>query len=237
MSIIKGHPVNLPRSTKYGSDYIFFYSLKNRREVHAESQLEHAAFTFFEVCPSIKAYTEHPGTESIYDEEGKVVTTIFDALLEFTDDSLALVEIKYESDLNGDSESATRAEKQIRAQYQIAREKDIKYFVITDKMLFGPKAKANNELFMYRRLWEIKTNVVKEQAKPILDTIIKEGEMTLMDLLPEVDSYSTLLDIVTYLHVTGKAVMDIDDTEICYQTKIRAERRKLDAKKQRNLLV
>lgn len=214
----KGMAVNLPRAKNYGSDYIFFFSRKNMCEVHAESQLEHAVFIGFEMDPDIRSYTAHPVI--IAGEELLSESPIFDALVEYKDGHKELIEVKYESDISGDSERATQAHAQIERQKNLASALGIEHRVITDQDVFGDPARHANNLFMYIKLRHMNKNVVNEKAKEVIE-VLSDGEVHTADTLIEcAGSYDDLLDILVFLLSEGRITADIGNTPLSYATEV-----------------
>lgn len=219
MSYIKGHPVNLPRSKHFGSDYVFFYSLKNMREVHAESQLEHAAFIHLEMDKDVIGYDEHPCVgfgDSVF--EG---SPIYDALVRYADGTCTLVEVKYESDLTGDSKEAVRAKEQILKQQQFAEMVGARHRIIIDKDLFGPPALAANELFMYQRMRTMSRSITGNQARYVID-VLTDGEVhKAEELLGYTGGADTLMNILVLLLYERKIEADIENTPISFRSPVR----------------
>ena len=77
-------PVNIPRSTHYGSNYYEFLSRKLKRTVRAFSSLEYWNQICLEMDYQVEKYCEQPLEAEVY-YDGKTYKTVFDIWVKYRD--------------------------------------------------------------------------------------------------------------------------------------------------------
>lgn len=106
----------------------FFSSYKNQKQIDFESKLEHDFYLSLEFNEKIKSYQEQPfKIYYVYDNKKRPYTP--DTLVNYTDGTQKVFEVKPKEKIDNDSELQEKIELQ---KQKIEDEKDLKLYVFTD---------------------------------------------------------------------------------------------------------
>ncbi|CAK7044074.1 TnsA endonuclease N-terminal domain-containing protein [Tissierella sp.] len=125
------NPINMTRGSHYGSNYWEVYSKKINRNVKLFSNLEFENFLSIELNPEIEYFCEQPlEVEVVIDGDKK--KAIFDMWVKYKDGSEEFQEVKYLSEINGDTEKSVRTNRQIEIQKKWCADNIQNYVIRTD---------------------------------------------------------------------------------------------------------
>ena len=136
-------PVEMPRGSHYGSDYWIVYSYKLGRNVHLYSMLEYANFIILEMNSSVEFFCEQPLKIQANLSHTKK-SSVFDFWVYYKNGSSEFQEVKYSSELIGNSNAALRSQNQIQFQKEWCKSNGYEYKVITEKNLYDKPFKIQN---------------------------------------------------------------------------------------------
>lgn len=108
-------PIEMKRSMRYGNNYWEVYSPKLKRNIRLFSDLEYDNWLHIETNPNIVSFCEQPLKVKIL-HDGKMRETIFDMWILYNNKVEEFQEVKYISELNGNSSKSKRSIKQIELQ-------------------------------------------------------------------------------------------------------------------------
>ena len=139
---MKFQPVPLKRNAHYGSNYWEVYSPKIKRNVRLFSDLEYDHWVSVETNPQIKAFCEQP-LHIIEYIDGKRRESIFDMWVQWTDETEAFIEVKYEKDLLSTFKNQRTLE-QIKTQQTWCQRHGYEHVIQTEKQIRGNPVYLSN---------------------------------------------------------------------------------------------
>ena len=122
------------RGTHYGNNFFITYSRKLSRVVKLFSNLEYYNFLMAEMDPEIIEFCEQ-FDEIRFPIQQTEVTFIPDMITEDIRGRLRVKEVKYEAELTGQSDSAKRSQRQIKAESSWCREMGYGFDLVTEQEL------------------------------------------------------------------------------------------------------
>lgn len=205
-------PIDIPRSTHYGSNFYTVYSNKIHRICHFYSNLEYYNFLSLEINPKVDKFCEQPLKIELL-QENKLKHAIFDMWVLYRDGKEELQEVKYSDELIGDDPESLRSQEQIRREECWCKDNNIDFVIRTDKTI--PKGRfflnnANTIAAHLRRY--IPTDDVYYNTK-IIDALKQYGTLTLEELV-----HNYLLPINSEIsHLCYMYEKGLIDMNICSQ--------------------
>ena len=213
-------PIDIPRSTHYGNNYFAVYSNKIHRICHFYSNLEYYNFLSLEINPKVSSFCEQPLKIKLL-QENQVKHAIFDMWVCYRDGRDELQEVKYASELTGDSPEALRSQEQIRREESWCKDNNIDFVIRTDKTISKGRYFLNNANTIAAHL---RRYIPTEEAyynPKILNTLKQYGTLTLEELI-----YNDLLPIkyeishLCYMYEKGLITMNINNQPLGYKTEV-----------------
>lgn len=128
------NPIEMVRGTHYGNNFFITYSRKLSRVVKLFSNLEYYNFLMAEMDPEIIEFCEQ-FDEIRFPIQQTEVTFIPDMITEDIRGRLRVKEVKYEAELTGQSDSAKRSQRQIKAESSWCREMGYGFDLVTEQEL------------------------------------------------------------------------------------------------------
>ena len=128
------NPIEMVRGTHYGNNFFITYSRKLSRVVKLFSNLEYYNFLMVEMDPEIVEFCEQ-FDEIRFPVQQTEVTFIPDMITEDIRGRLRVKEVKYEAELTGQSDSAKRSQRQIKAESGWCREMGYGFDLVTEQEL------------------------------------------------------------------------------------------------------
>lgn len=213
-------PIDMPRGTHYGNNYYAVYSAKLHRVCHFYSNLEYFNFLSLEINPMVEKFCEQPMKINII-QENKLQHAIMDMWVLYRDGREELQEVKYSSELTGDSLEALRSQEQIRREKLWCQENHIDFIIRTEKSISQGRFFLNNANIMAARLRRyIPTedkfynprviNVLKKYEKVTIEELINNG------LLP----LNSEIDHLCYMYEKGLIDMNISNQPLGNKTEV-----------------
>ena len=158
----------------------YFYSVKNRRNIDFESQLEKKFYLTFEFNDEIERYQEQPvKVETALN--GRKITYIPDCLIYFKPElnkNPLLVEIKYLKEIKEKKEKIVN---KVKAVSKYCKENGFLFKIFTDKKL--DETYINNIKFLYRYSERPKSNGKYEEYENRIYSVLYGNDLTVGELL------------------------------------------------------
>lgn len=212
-------PVDMPRGTHYGSNYWLFNSVKCHKTVAAFSNLEYENLLSLEMNHEVEYFCPQPlKTPVVID--GKTSETVFDVYVVYKNETEEMQEVKYSSELEGDSKKAKRSQEQIIKQkawcaqnginYQIRTEKEIEageFFIRNLSILAAKNRRFCNAIVSEKALMAY----VEDKVNPTIGMLKSSGLLT--------SSFGT--DFLAHLYYQGKILFsDIENKPLTNSTEV-----------------
>lgn len=205
-------PLDMPRGSKYGSDYFVAYSYKLRRSIKLYSNLEYKNWLTLEMNPTVKTFCEQPYEAKML-VNGKKKRTIFDMWVCYVDGREEFQEIKYSTYLTGTDKYSVRSQEQIQFQEKWCKLCNMPYVVWTEKEIEPGPFFIENLLHLSSRIkryshalantfYENIQKVVSTHSCPIISLSQKFGT-TISD--------NELLSIMAFAYYDGLITMNLND--------------------------
>ncbi len=125
-------PIDMPRGTHYGNNYWIFESRKLHRRVTAFSNMEYENLLTLEMNPEVEYFCEQPCKVTVF-VGGKEVNTVFDVYVVYKDGREEFQEVKYQEELDSDTDKGERSRNQLVAQKMWCLQNGFDYNLRTDK--------------------------------------------------------------------------------------------------------
>ena len=144
-------PLDMPRSTHYGSNYYVVRSTKNHRQCKFFSTLEYYNYLTLETNPEVESFCEQPlKIEVVIDNEVK--HAIFDMWVKYKDGIEEFQEVKYTAELSGMDSAAVRSQEQIRREEKWCQDNNVGFKVRTEKDIIKGRFYIQNLQIISARL-------------------------------------------------------------------------------------
>lgn len=203
-------PIQMPRNTKYGSNYWNATSRKINRRVEFFSDLEYDHWILVESNPAITSFCEQPlKIKHLY--KGEIVTFVFDMWLLFSDGTEKFIEVKYERDLDPNNPKSIKTIRQTSAQEDWCYKNNKPYEIMTDsKIRSNPLLLSNlKQIVSYSRNRTAPNELDQYQINRIVRNrriTMKEIEHELFHLAPQ-----RILETICNLIYTGHVQANISN--------------------------
>lgn len=208
-------PINMKRSSKFGSNYWEVYSPKLKRNVRLFSDLEYENWLFIETNPKIISFCEQPLEIKGY-VDGKLKKSIFDMWVLYDDDTEEFQEVKYQAQL---IDINSRSSKQIQLQKQWCIENNYSYIVRTDSEIRKNKVYLDT---LKQVISEVRnSNSINNNHIDKVLNLIRLKKISLKDLIQITGfSYAYIVNIVCILIYNGLCEILNKDISICFETEV-----------------
>lgn len=213
-------PIDMPRSTHYGSNFYTVYSRKNNRVMNFYSNLEYYNYLNLEANSNVKSYCEQP-YKIDFVQDGKLKHAIFDTWVEYWDGTSEFQEVKYSRELSGDDPVSLRSIEQIRREEAWCEENNIKFVIRTEKELEkGPFYIQNLNAIVARFRRYIPSE--SEFYNPrIINALDLNGPLFIEDLVKnKLLPINNEMNHICYLYCKGIIDMNIQDKLLDYKAKV-----------------
>ncbi len=212
--------IDMPRGTHYGNNYYIVYSKKIHRVCHFYSNLEYFNFLSLEISPIVEKFCEQPMKIEII-QENKLQHAIIDMWVLYRDGREELQEVKYSSELTGNSPQAIRSQEQIRREELWCRDNNIDFVVRTDKSIPQGQFFLNNANTMAAHLRRYTPTEEKFYNPKILCTLEKYGKLSIEDLINNnLLPLNSEIDHLCYMYEKGLINMNIGNQPLGYKTEV-----------------
>ena len=213
-------PIEMPRSTHYGNNYFAVYSNKLHRICHFYSNLEYFNFLSLEINPKVKKFCEQPLKIDLI-QENKVKHAVFDMWVLYEDGSEELQEVKYTSELTGDTPEALRSQEQIRREELWCKDNNIDFVVRTEKTIPQGRFFLNNANTIAARLRRYIPTEDKFYNPRIIKTLEEYGKLTIDELISNnLLPLNAEIDHLCYMYEQGIVNMNINNQPLGYKTEV-----------------
>ena len=217
------HPLKMPRGRAYGSDYYIMPSVKRGDNVEAFSNLEYANLIRLEMDPNVEYYCPQPCRCKVTDEDGKTRTVVFDTWVLYRDGHEELQEVKYSSELSGDSREALNAARQIECEAAFCVANNINFVVRTENEIKGKPSDVTvqNLEILASHVWHMSRPEDSNLQRKIMTELGKYSQCIIDDmyrLSPKGTGY--VFDELAVMFYKGQVCMDIDNVLINRNTRI-----------------
>ena len=213
-------PIDMPRGTHYGNNYWMFHSRKVGRRVTAFSNLEYANLLKLEMNPEVEYYCEQP-CKQVVNIDGKKYDTVFDVYIVYKDGREEFQEVKYEEELESDTDQGKRSRKQIEIQKHWCLQNGYPYKVVTDKDIYiGKYTLRNLTNFASKARRYMKANKKADNSMIMLLTDknkVTIGQLISMGRISETNGFDYLADLYFRGVIT---INDFDNEPISYATEV-----------------
>lgn len=206
-------PVEMPRGSKYGSDYFVAYSYKIKRNIKLYSNLEYKNWLTLEMNPDVLTFCEQP-----YQAEmliaGKLKKTIFDMWVKYKDGREEFQEIKYSDYLTGTDKYSVRSQEQISFQKKWCKLNKMPYVVRTEKEIETGPFLTENLLHLTARIKRYNHSVAKTYYKQLLEQL-SNVPYSIENIGMKLDTtvnMNDLLSIIAFAYYDGIVTINLNDT-------------------------
>ena len=211
-------PVEMKRSMKYGNNYWEAYSPKIGRNVRFFSDLEYDNWVHIETNPEIIDFCEQPLKIQIVFED-KLVESIFDMWVQYSDNTEEFMEVKYAAELVGENSKSLRSKRQIEVQRQWCMDHQYNYSVKTDTEIRASLTHLNNLkqiIGQVRPIPQINTT----EFLPVVD-LLSETSLSIAELIKMTDyTVSYMIQIICLLVYKGICRIVNPELELCLETEV-----------------
>lgn len=213
-------PIKMPRSTHYGNNYWIFESRKLHRQVTAYSNLEYENLLTLEMNPEVEYYCEQPYSATVF-VDGKESKTIFDAYVVYKNGREEFQEVKYQQELDSDSEQGERCQKQIEIQKKWSEQNNFLYILRTNNDIEkGPHFIRNLSLLAVKARRFSTTS--KESDQSVI-SYLSNIKRTTIGLLAESGKFETFLTLDYLADLFYRGIIRLEDIHndcICNKTEV-----------------
>ncbi len=220
MSYLYQTPIEMPRGSHYGSDYWIAYSYKLKRKVHFFSMLEYANFVTLEMNPEVEFFCEQPLKITNSDSHLKK-SSVFDFWVYYKNGESEFQEVKYSSELSGNSDSALRSQNQIEFQRKWCSDNGFAYKIVTEKELYVGQFTFPNLQLLQGHLLRYNLNNRIDTTK-FYNILSQNGQLTLGDIKAlEMFPLNFEMGFLAYQYYMGYIDMTINDRPLDNSTGVR----------------
>lgn len=215
------NPINMTRGTHYGSNYWEVYSKKINRKVKLFSNLEYENFLSLELNPEIEYFCEQPLEVEIF-LDGNKKKTIFDMWVKYKDGREEFQEVKYLSEINGDTEKSIRTKKQIEVQRKWCSDNNQNYVIRTDNDIQKGRFTIRNLKLIAGRIRRYDIPNRSYSQEKLVNYITKQEGAIIKDLFESsILPIGKELEFLCLMHYLGVIRLEIDDKPINKDTGVR----------------
>lgn len=220
MSYLYNTPVSMPRGTHYGSDYWIVYSKKLQRHVHLYSMLEHANFLTLEMDSKVEYFCEQP-LKITDSSTSKQQSSVFDFWVYFSNGTAEFQEVKYSAELQGNTESAIRSQKQIAFQKKWCEKQNYAYRVVTEKDLYKSEYYISNLDILYSFVIRQVTPIIHEQEIALYNFLLSGPQTVFAINNQAIFDVGSEMSNLALLYYKGNISIDIRNRPLDKKTEIR----------------
>lgn len=214
------NPIDMSRSTHYGNNYFAVYSKKVHRVCHFYSNLEYFNFLSLEINPMVERFCEQPLKIEIL-QENRLQHAIFDMWVLYRNGRDELQEVKYTSELIGNSPEAIRSQEQIRREELWCNDNNIDFIVRTEKTIPQGRFFLNNANTIAARLRRYVPTEDQFYNPKIIDLLKKYERVTVEELITnELLPLKSEMDHICYMYERGLINMDIANQPLGKKTEV-----------------
>ncbi len=211
-------PVEMKRSMKYGNNYWEAYSPKIGRNVRFFSDLEYDNWVHIETNPEIIDFCEQPLKIQIVFED-KLVESIFDMWVQYSDNTEEFMEVKYAAELVGENSKSLRSKRQIEVQRQWCMDHQYNYSVKTDTEIRASLTHLNNLKQIIGQV-RMMPQINITEFLPIVN-LLSETSLSIAELIKMTDyTVSYMIQIICLLVYKGICRIVNPELELCLETEV-----------------
>lgn len=213
-------PIEMPRSTHYGNNYYAVYSKKIHRICHFYSNLEYFNFLSLEINPMVKKFCEQPVKINIV-QENKMQSAIIDMWVLYYDGKEEFQEVKYTSELVGNTAESIRSQEQIRREELWCKENNIDFIIRTEKSIPQGRFYLSNAntIAAYIRRYTPKED--KFYTPKIIEVLEKYKKVTIEDLINNcLLPLNSEMAHLCYMYEKGLICMNINNQPLGNKTEV-----------------
>ncbi|MBK5261036.1 MAG: TnsA endonuclease N-terminal domain-containing protein [Peptostreptococcaceae bacterium] len=218
--MIINRPAKMTRTTNYGNNYWITESFKLNREIKLYSDLEYSNFLHVEVGdPNIIGFQEQPFSVLI-EIDGIIEKTIFDMEVIFSTGEKELWEVKYLSELEGNSKASKRSKHQIEKQQKWCDENGYIYKVRTENDIYLGSEYINNLSYIFHQLKRMDISEAEMNSKVIINKLKEFDRLKISDFVDEETEAIQCLQAVILMIYKGQVKADLFKNELNYNTEV-----------------
>lgn len=211
-------PVEMKRSMKYGNNYWEAYNPKIGRNVRFFSDLEYDNWVHIETNPEIIDFCEQPLKIQIVFED-KLVESIFDMWVQYSDNTEEFMEVKYAAELVGENSKSLRSKRQIEVQRQWCMDHQYNYSVKTDTEIRASLTHLNNLKQIIGQV-RMMPQINITEFLPIVN-LLSETSLSIAELIKMTDyTVSYMIQIICLLVYKGICRIVNPELELCLETEV-----------------
>lgn len=212
-------PIDIRRSSHYGSNYWETYSPKLKRIVKAFSDLEYDNYVLVETNPKIKSFCEQPIRIKCF-WEGNLVESIFDMWIKWDDEKEEFIEVKYLSELDPVNPKSDRSIRQTNVQRRWCADHRHNYRIQTEREI------RDNSIFLANM--KVVLSYVKKRLMPIetdimnICKIIQQKKYTIgeiINIIPELDE-ERIFESISWMIYQGKIFSNVEKIPLSVKTEV-----------------
>ena len=213
-------PIKISRSTHYGNNYYVVYSKKIHRICHFFSNLEYYNFLSLEINPAVHTFCEQPLKIDVV-LDNQIKHAIFDMWVLYKDGREELQEVKYSSELQGNSSEALRSQEQIRREEEWCKNNNINFVIRTEQNIPQGRFFLNNANTIAAHLRRYIPTEEKYYDPKIINIVSQYGIVTIEQLIN--NSLLPLnfeIDHLCYMYEKGLIKLNINNQPLGYKTEV-----------------
>ncbi len=211
-------PIEMKRNTKYGNNYWEAYSPKLKRNVRFFSDLEYDNWLHIETNSDIVSFCEQPLKIQIQ-FNGEMAESIFDMWVLYKDNTEEFMEVKYSSEICGNTKKSMRSIRQTNIQKQWCLENNYKYSIKTDKEIRRELVYLNN---LKQIIGQVKSfsNLNESDLITITECLL-DGSKSIDEIFRVTKfSLNYIIQMVSWLHYIGICKVELFKSDINLQTEV-----------------
>ena len=213
-------PIDMPRGTHYGNNYYLVYSKKIHRTCRFYSNLEYYNFLSLEINPKIEKFCEQPVKIEII-QENKIQHAIIDMWVLYRDGREEFQEVKYTSELTGDSAEAIRSQEQIRREHLWCTENNIDLVIRTEKNISQGRFFLNNANTIAARLRRYTPTEDEFYNPKVMNVLEKYKKISVKDLINNgLLPIHSEIDHLCYMYEKGLIDLNINNQPLGDRTEV-----------------
>lgn len=213
-------PIEMPRATHYGNNYFKVYSSKIHRLCDFYSNLEYYNFLSLEINPKVEAFCEQPLKIEII-QDNQIKHAIFDMWVKYRDGREEIQEVKYSSELTGDSKSAIRSQEQIKREEAWCKANNIDFSIRTEKNISNGRFFLDNANVIASRLRHYIPTEDKYYNPHIVNILENHKKLTVLELIEnKILPINNEITHLCYMYEKGIIDLNINDKPLNYKTEV-----------------
>lgn len=207
-------PIEMPRGSHYGSDYLIAFSKKINRRVQCYSMLEFANFLQLEMNPDVEYFCEQPVKIELVDFPGQ--SSVIDFWVQYKDGNQEYQEVKYTKDL--ESNENERIKKQIALQKEWCKRNNQRYEIRTEKTLLVPNVFNNLKQLHF---WNSNSEQFPTADLTFLKYLKNNDKLTIKELNNLLNySLRTIYETIATQMYLGYITVDIQSRPLDFNTEV-----------------